>query len=100
MSHHRELPADVSATHLHAEIHAFNEDPAVDGFIVQLPLPGDLDEEAALLAVDPEKDADGLHPVNLGRLVMGVDAPAAVHAAGDPGAARATTRCRSPASTS
>ena len=77
VSHHRELPADVSATHLHAEIHAFNDDPAVDGFIVQLPLPGDLDEEATLLAVDPDKDADGLHPVNLGRLVMGVDAPRA-----------------------
>jgi methylenetetrahydrofolate dehydrogenase (NADP+)/methenyltetrahydrofolate cyclohydrolase len=77
VSHHRELPADISATHLHAEIHAFNEDPAVDGFIVQLPLPGDLDEEAALLAIDPDKDADGLHPVNLGRLVMGVDAPRA-----------------------
>lgn len=77
VSHHRELPADVSATHLHAEIHAFNDDPAVDGFIVQLPLPGDLDPEAALLAVDPDKDADGLHPVNLGRLVMGVDAPRA-----------------------
>lgn len=77
VSHHRELAADVSATHLRAEIHAFNDDPAVDGFIVQLPLPGDLDEEAALLAVDPDKDADGLHPVNLGRLVMGVDAPRA-----------------------
>jgi len=75
VSHHRELAPDISATHLHAEITAFNEDPAVDAFIVQLPLPGQLDEEAALLAVDPEKDADGLHPVNLGRLVMGVVAP-------------------------
>jgi methylenetetrahydrofolate dehydrogenase (NADP+)/methenyltetrahydrofolate cyclohydrolase len=77
VSHHRELPADISATHLHAEIHTFNDDPAVDGFIVQLPLPGGIDEEAALLAIDPDKDADGLHPVNLGRLVMGVDAPRA-----------------------
>jgi methylenetetrahydrofolate dehydrogenase (NADP+)/methenyltetrahydrofolate cyclohydrolase len=75
VSHHRELPATISAVHLHAEIAALNDDPAVDGFIVQLPLPGDLDEEAALLAIDPDKDADGLHPVNLGRLVMGVDAP-------------------------
>jgi len=75
VSHHRELPATISATHLHAEITAFNEDPAVDAFIVQLPLPGDLDDEVALFAIDPEKDADGLHPVNLGRLVMGVDAP-------------------------
>jgi methylenetetrahydrofolate dehydrogenase (NADP+)/methenyltetrahydrofolate cyclohydrolase len=75
VSHHRELAGNISQTHLEAEIHAFNEDPAVDGFIVQIPLPGELDEEAALFAVDPEKDADGLHPVNLGRLVMGVDAP-------------------------
>jgi methylenetetrahydrofolate dehydrogenase (NADP+) / methenyltetrahydrofolate cyclohydrolase len=74
-SHYRELAADISATHLHAEITAFNENPDVDGFIVQLPLPDQLDEEAALLAVDPAKDADGLHPVNLGRLVMGVPAP-------------------------
>jgi methylenetetrahydrofolate dehydrogenase (NADP+)/methenyltetrahydrofolate cyclohydrolase len=75
VSHHRELPGDTSPTHLHAEIEACNQDPAVDAFIVQLPLPEQLDEEAALLAVDPEKDADGLHPVNLGRLVMGVVAP-------------------------
>jgi methylenetetrahydrofolate dehydrogenase (NADP+) / methenyltetrahydrofolate cyclohydrolase len=75
VSHHRELASDVSATHLHAEIRAFDDDPAVDGFIVQLPLPEGIDEEAALLAIDPDKDADGLHPVNLGRLVMGVDAP-------------------------
>ena len=56
-------------------IHSFNTDPAVDAYIVQLPLPKGLDEGAALLAIDPNKDADGLHPVNLGRLVMGVDAP-------------------------
>jgi len=74
-SHHRELADGVSASHLHAEIAAFNENPDVDGFIVQLPLPGHLEEEAALLAIDPAKDADGLHPVNLGRLVMGVPAP-------------------------
>ncbi|MSO78055.1 MAG: bifunctional 5,10-methylenetetrahydrofolate dehydrogenase/5,10-methenyltetrahydrofolate cyclohydrolase [Acidimicrobiia bacterium] len=74
-SHHRELSADVSWTHLHAEINAFNHDPAVDAFIVQLPLPDGIDEEAALRSVDPEKDADGLHPVNLGRLVMGVKGP-------------------------
>jgi methylenetetrahydrofolate dehydrogenase (NADP+)/methenyltetrahydrofolate cyclohydrolase len=75
VSHHRELPGEISASHLHAEIEQLNHDPAVDAFIVQLPLPDQIDEEAALLAVDPEKDADGLHPVNLGRLVMGVPAP-------------------------
>jgi len=71
----KELPANVSWTQLHVEIDAMNNDPAVDAYIVQLPLPVHLDEEAALLAVDPEKDADGLHPVNLGRLVMGVAGP-------------------------
>lgn len=71
----RDLPASVAPDELHAVIAELNDDPAVDGFIVQLPLPGHLDEEAALLAVDPTKDADGLHPVNLGRLVMGVRAP-------------------------
>ncbi|MFO7589734.1 MAG: tetrahydrofolate dehydrogenase/cyclohydrolase catalytic domain-containing protein [Acidimicrobiia bacterium] len=75
ISHHRELPDDVSQHHLAAEIEQLNHDPEVDGFIVQLPLPDHLDEETALLAVDPAKDADGLHPVNLGRLVMGVAAP-------------------------
>jgi len=75
VSHHRELSADVGWTHLHADIMAFNEDPAIDAFIVQLPLPKQINEEDALLSVDPDKDADGLHPVNLGRLVMGVPAP-------------------------
>jgi methylenetetrahydrofolate dehydrogenase (NADP+)/methenyltetrahydrofolate cyclohydrolase len=75
VSHHRELPGNVGWTHLHAEINSFNQDPAVDAFIVQLPLPEHLDEETALGAIDPDKDADGLHPVNLGRLVMGTAAP-------------------------
>lgn len=74
-SHHRELPSDIGPHQLHAEIQSFNLDPAVDAFIVQLPLPEQINEEEALLAVDPEKDADGLHPVNLGRLVMGVPGP-------------------------
>ena len=56
-------------------IRAFNADPAVDAYLVQLPLPKHLDEEQILLAVDPDKDVDGLHPVNLGRLVMGAPGP-------------------------
>jgi methylenetetrahydrofolate dehydrogenase (NADP+)/methenyltetrahydrofolate cyclohydrolase len=75
VSRHTELPESVSPEDLHATISDYNSDPAVDAFIVQLPLPSHLDEEAALLAIEPEKDADGLHPVNLGRLVMGVSAP-------------------------
>ena len=53
----------------------FNADPKVSAFLVQLPLPAGLDEEQALLAVDPAKDVDGLHPVNLGRLVLGTPGP-------------------------
>jgi len=72
---HEHLPEDTEQHTLDATIQRFNDDPAVHAFIVQLPLPKQLDEERALLAVDPSKDADGLHPVNLGRLVMGVDGP-------------------------
>ena len=72
---HAHLPADTDQATLQATIERFNADPAVHAYIVQLPLPSHLDEEAALLAVDPRKDADGLHPVNLGRLVMGVEGP-------------------------
>ncbi|MSO18373.1 MAG: bifunctional 5,10-methylenetetrahydrofolate dehydrogenase/5,10-methenyltetrahydrofolate cyclohydrolase [Acidimicrobiia bacterium] len=75
VSRHTELPESVSSEDLHATIADYNSDPAVDAFIVQLPLPSHLDEEVALLAIEPDKDADGLHPVNLGRLVMGVSAP-------------------------
>jgi methylenetetrahydrofolate dehydrogenase (NADP+) / methenyltetrahydrofolate cyclohydrolase len=69
---HTELSADTSQADLHAVIDSYNADPEVDAYILQVPLPGDLDEEAALLRIDPHKDADGLHPVNLGKLVMGV----------------------------
>ncbi len=81
-SFHQALPATAAMDDLQAAIGAFNADPAVDAFLVQLPLPPGLDEEAALLSVDPDKDVDGLHPVNLGRLVMGVPAPVACTPAG------------------
>jgi methylenetetrahydrofolate dehydrogenase (NADP+) / methenyltetrahydrofolate cyclohydrolase len=74
-SFHRELPTDVSQADLQGAIAAFNGDPLVDAFLVQLPLPRHLDEGRALMAVNPDKDVDGLHPVNLGKLVMGVEAP-------------------------
>ncbi|HEU5485336.1 MAG TPA: tetrahydrofolate dehydrogenase/cyclohydrolase catalytic domain-containing protein, partial [Microlunatus sp.] len=70
-----ELPASVTEQELEAEIARLNADPACTGYIVQLPLPGDLDENRALGLVDPDKDADGLHPVNLGKLVLGEPAP-------------------------
>nr|WP_221195272.1 bifunctional methylenetetrahydrofolate dehydrogenase/methenyltetrahydrofolate cyclohydrolase [Hoyosella altamirensis] len=71
----RDLPADISQDELNAVIDDLNADPACTGYIVQLPLPKHLDENAALERVDPEKDADGLHPINLGRLVLGKEAP-------------------------
>ena len=72
---HEQLLADTKQTQLEAVIQRFNSDPDVHAYIVQLPLPSQLNEESALLAINPDKDADGLHPVNLGRLVMGVDGP-------------------------
>ncbi|WOP18753.1 bifunctional methylenetetrahydrofolate dehydrogenase/methenyltetrahydrofolate cyclohydrolase [Raineyella sp. LH-20] len=70
-----DLPADTSRERLADEIARLNEDPACTGYIVQLPLPGHLDDNWALEQIDPAKDADGLHPTNLGRLVLGVPAP-------------------------
>lgn len=69
------LAADTTQQQLHDVIARFNDDPRIDAYLVQLPLPKRLDETAALLAVDPAKDVDGLHPVNLGRLVMGAPGP-------------------------
>ena len=71
------LPESASQAEVEAAIGRFNADPAIDAFLVQVPLPKGLDEAAALLAVDPDKDVDGLHPVNLGRLVMGAPGPLA-----------------------
>src|SRR6516225_9174333 len=71
----RDLPADISAGELDATIDELNGNPECTGYIVQLPLPKHLDENAALERVDPAKDADGLHPTNLGRLVLSTPAP-------------------------
>jgi methylenetetrahydrofolate dehydrogenase (NADP+) / methenyltetrahydrofolate cyclohydrolase len=65
------LPATATQQEVLDVIAQFNADPKISAFLVQLPLPPGLDEEQALLAVDPAKDVDGLHPVNLGRLVLG-----------------------------
>ncbi|WP_181763031.1 bifunctional methylenetetrahydrofolate dehydrogenase/methenyltetrahydrofolate cyclohydrolase [Rhodococcus spelaei] len=70
----RDLPADITQAELEATIDELNANPACTGYIVQLPLPKHLDENAALERIDPDKDADGLHPVNLGRLVLGKEA--------------------------
>jgi methylenetetrahydrofolate dehydrogenase (NADP+)/methenyltetrahydrofolate cyclohydrolase len=71
----RDLPADTSTETLQDTIDELNANPECTGYIVQLPLPRQLDENAALERVDPDKDADGLHPTNLGRLVLSVPAP-------------------------
>lgn len=76
------LPATATQTEIDAVVDAFNADPSVDAFLIQHPFPAGLDYEAALERVDPDKDVDGLHPVNLGRLVQGVAAPVACTPAG------------------
>jgi methylenetetrahydrofolate dehydrogenase (NADP+)/methenyltetrahydrofolate cyclohydrolase len=68
-----DLPATASEADVRAAIAQLNADERVTGFILQLPLPAGIDENAMLELVDPSKDADGLHPTNLGRLVLGVD---------------------------
>ena len=79
---HEHLPAEVSQEELESVVARFNADSTVDAYLVQLPLPAPLDEERVLLAVDPDKDVDGLHPINLGRLVMGTEGPVACTPAG------------------
>jgi methylenetetrahydrofolate dehydrogenase (NADP+)/methenyltetrahydrofolate cyclohydrolase len=69
------LPASATQEELDAVIARFNADPVVNAYLVQVPLPDGLDEVRALQAIDPAKDVDGLHPTNLGRLVMGAPGP-------------------------
>ena len=71
----KDLPEDIAQEELEAVIDELNEDDACTGYIVQLPLPKHLNENKILERIDPNKDADGLHPVNLGRLVLKEDAP-------------------------
>ncbi|WP_413250951.1 bifunctional methylenetetrahydrofolate dehydrogenase/methenyltetrahydrofolate cyclohydrolase [Sinomonas flava] len=69
----KELPADATQAEVEALIDELNADPGCHGYIVQLPLPKHLDTDAILERIDPAKDADGLHPTNLGRLVLNVN---------------------------
>ncbi|GAB2752160.1 bifunctional methylenetetrahydrofolate dehydrogenase/methenyltetrahydrofolate cyclohydrolase [Amycolatopsis magusensis] len=71
----RDLPADITQDKLESVIDELNADPACTGYIVQMPLPKHLDTGAILERIDPDKDADGLAPVSLGRLVLGETAP-------------------------
>jgi methylenetetrahydrofolate dehydrogenase (NADP+) / methenyltetrahydrofolate cyclohydrolase len=71
----RDLPADATQEHVEAVIAELNNDDSCHGYIVQLPLPRQIDTGRILELIDPDKDADGLHPVNLGRLVLGYPGP-------------------------
>ena len=87
-SPHVHLPQDATQADLVAAIREFNDDPAVDAMLVQHPTPPQIDFDAALLEMDPDKDVDGLHPTNMGRLALGMPGPGAVHAGRHRGAAR------------
>jgi methylenetetrahydrofolate dehydrogenase (NADP+)/methenyltetrahydrofolate cyclohydrolase len=70
-----DMPATATQAEVEDQVRRLNDDPAVTGYIVQLPLPKGLDSNRVLEIMDPAKDADGLHPMNLGRLVLGIEAP-------------------------
>ena len=69
-SEHHELAADLTQTQVVEVLHGLNKDPAIDGILLQLPLPNGLDGEDATIQIDPGKDVDGLHPTNLGMIVL------------------------------
>ncbi len=72
---HAHLPVDATQADVVATIRAFNDDPTVDAILFQHPTPPHIDYEAALLELDPDKDVDGMHPLNLGRLALSVPGP-------------------------
>ena len=72
-SFEHKLPADTSENELLDLVERLNADPAVDGILVQLPLPGHIDADKVLTSIDPDKDVDGFHPVNAGRLAIGLE---------------------------
>ena len=74
-SFHEHLPSTATQSDVEAVIDRFNADPNVHSILVQLPMPAGINEEQIILRINPDKDVDGLHPVNLGRLVMGAPGP-------------------------
>jgi methylenetetrahydrofolate dehydrogenase (NADP+)/methenyltetrahydrofolate cyclohydrolase len=68
------LPADTTEEELLALVDQMNQDPKINGILVQLPLPGHINESAVLLAIDPDKDVDGFHPMNVGKMMVGEEA--------------------------
>lgn len=81
-SHHIDVPGDGTQADLLAAVERFNSDPGVDAFLIQHPVPPQFDFNAALTAMDPAKDGDGLHPVSLGKLVLQEDGPVPATPAG------------------
>jgi methylenetetrahydrofolate dehydrogenase (NADP+)/methenyltetrahydrofolate cyclohydrolase len=79
---HQHLPEDASQADVIAAVRAFNDDPLVDGFLIQHPTPPQIDFDAALLEMDPDKDVDGMHPVNMGRLALMMPGPVPATPAG------------------
>lgn len=74
-SPHTHLPADATQEQLLAAVEQYNADPEVHGLLIQYPVPGHLDYDAALAAMDPDMDVDGMHPTNMGRLAIGLPGP-------------------------
>jgi methylenetetrahydrofolate dehydrogenase (NADP+)/methenyltetrahydrofolate cyclohydrolase len=81
-SPHVHLPQDASTEQCLEAVQQLNEDPSVDGLLVQYPGPPQVDFDAVLMAVDPDKDVDGLHPTNVGRLALGIPGPVSCTPAG------------------
>lgn len=81
-SPHAHLPQDTTTENVIAAVRAFNEDDAVDAMLVQYPAPPQVDFDAVLMAVDPDKDVDGMHPTNMGRMALGIPGPVSCTPAG------------------
>jgi methylenetetrahydrofolate dehydrogenase (NADP+) / methenyltetrahydrofolate cyclohydrolase len=81
-SPHVNLPADATTAEVVAAVQALNDDPTVDAMLVQHPAPPQVDFDAVLMAVDPDKDVDGLHPTNVGRMALGIPGPVSCTPAG------------------
>jgi methylenetetrahydrofolate dehydrogenase (NADP+)/methenyltetrahydrofolate cyclohydrolase len=81
-SPHVHLPDDVTTEQVVEAVQGLNDDPAVDAMLVQYPAPPQVDFDAVLMAVDPDKDVDGLHPTNVGRLALGIPGPVSCTPAG------------------
>jgi methylenetetrahydrofolate dehydrogenase (NADP+)/methenyltetrahydrofolate cyclohydrolase len=82
LSHHIDVPGDGTQADLLAAVDRFNADPSVDAYLIQHPVPPQFDFNAALGAIDPDKDGDGLHPVSLGKLVLQEEGPVPATPAG------------------